>query len=143
MEAPACLLVDITSIPKAGLRLQCLWRPLPLAGHRSSGYRIWELGSAWHTWPGAPCLALPPRCIFEAAPEEPGLPIALAGGLREEWGIFRTLDMRAENQDDRASPLAVASVTEPGPGGYQVAGAPLGEELSVGGPSPKLQENKG
>lgn len=51
--------------------------------------------------------------------------------------------MRAENQNDRASPFAVAPVMEPGPGGYQVAGTPLGEELSVGGPSPKLQENKG
>lgn len=76
-----------------------------------------------------------------AAPEEPGLPIALAGVLREEQGIFRTLDMRVENQNDEASPLAVAPITEPGPGGYQVADTPLGEELSVGGPSPKLQEN--
>lgn len=51
--------------------------------------------------------------------------------------------MRAENQNDQASPLAAAPVTEPGPGGYQAADTPLGERLSVGGPSPKLQENCG
>lgn len=51
--------------------------------------------------------------------------------------------MRAENRNDQASPLAAAPVTEPGPGGYQAADTPLGERLSVGGPSPKLQENCG
>lgn len=55
-----------------------------------------------------------------------------------------------KNRNDPASPLPVAlrsksqtPVTEPGPGGYQVAGTPLGEKLPVGGPGPVPRENRG